>query len=174
MKLTRLTLLMLLVIGTVPAQAEHDHSSSPSVKDNPDAMIAEETPSIESNPTNIGMAHLNELMTQIESTDDPEERQVLLHDHMQGMLEQIKLMRKPAKAMKMGMMKRKESQASENMMCSKSKKDSAVLDNKASGSMMQRGGMMGMHKEMQNKVERIEQLLEQMIRHSRARETPAP
>ena len=55
-------------------------------------------------PVEQGMKHLQELMTQIEQSSDPAERENLLHEHMLAMLEQIKLLRSQTEGMNMAMM----------------------------------------------------------------------
>src|SRR5262245_34789453 len=51
-----------------------------------------------------GMKRLQDLMTLIEQTNDPVEREALLHEHMIVMLEQIKLLQAQSEGMSMAMM----------------------------------------------------------------------
>jgi hypothetical protein len=113
-----------------------------------------------------GIKRLQALMAQINQTSDPAEREKLLHQHMAGMLEQMKLMRQQGSGMKMAMMG--------DGMKGGDKKDGAANkpdkgDNMMGGGMMG-GGMMKMHKMMENRIQMLELMLEQAIEHAHASE----
>jgi hypothetical protein len=119
-----------------------------------------------------GMKHLQELMTQIEQTNDPVEREALLHEHMIAMLEQIKLLQAQAEGMRMAMMMMGGKQmgmmgGEKNTMAGEKKK----TDRKSkSGGGMMGDGMMGMHKVIEKRLDMLQQLLEQSIKHAHMRE----
>jgi hypothetical protein len=126
-----------------------------------------------------GMKHLQDLMTQIEQSSDPAEREALLHEHMIAMLEQLKLLRSQTEGVNMAMMMMGD--GGKMGMMSGDKKKGAMKSNnkdKRGGMMcsemmadgMMGGGMMGMHKMMEKRLGMVEQLLEQAIDHAHMRE----
>lgn len=126
-----------------------------------------------------GMKRLQDLMTQIEQSSDPAERESLLHEHMLVMLEQIKLVRSQTGGMNMAMMMMgggKDSAGGQMGMMGGDKKKSGTKSGKKDkgGGMMGEGmmgaGMMGMHKMMEQRLGVAEALLEQSIKHAHMRE----
>jgi len=134
-------------------------------------------------PLQQGMKRLQELMTQIEQSSDPAERERLLHEHMLAMLEEIKLLRSQSEGMQMGMMMMGGGSGQMGMMGSDQKQAATKSGkkDKGAGTMgpgmmgggMMGGAMMGMHTMMQQRLDVLEQLLEQEIRHTHAREAAA-
>ena len=137
-----------------PASAtEHDHSQ-------------------ESSKLQENMKKMQDLMAQILKTEDPKLRGELLQQHLQAMREQIKMMRKMA-GMKMdmmggGMMGGDGKGAATDGDRKADKKDS-MMEGKKGG--MMGGGMMMMHKKMQQRLDMVEQMLEQMVEHEAAEQS---
>jgi len=132
-----------------------------------------------------GMKQLRELMTQIEQTNDPVQREALLHEHMVVMLEQIKLLEAQAEGMSMAMMMMGDGgkmgmMGEKNMKGGEKKTTAMKTDKKSKGGGMMGGGMMGdgmmgqgmsgMHKVMEKRLDMLQQLLEQSIKHAHMRE----
>jgi hypothetical protein len=91
------------------------------------------------------------LMQQIQQADDPAQRRELLSLHLQALREEMRLIRASRAGMKMSMQE-------------DGKKDA--------GSMMKEGGMMGggmmMHKEVEQRLDMLERLMQQMIEREAA------
>src|SRR5262245_49403820 len=112
MKTALLTLILSYALASplAIAQAKDDHSAHhPQGQSEPAAGVEAAPPVTPTTPDGLsamdeGMKHLRELMTQIEQTNDPVEREALLHEHMIAMLEQIKLLQAQAEGMSMAMM----------------------------------------------------------------------
>jgi hypothetical protein len=126
-----------------------------------------------------GMKHLDDLMTQIGQTSDPVEREALLHEHMIAMLEQIKLLQSQTEGMsmamivmggsgQMGMIGGEKKQSA--MKPGKKTKSGAIMCGEMMGDGMMAGGTMGMHKMMEKRLDMLQQLLEQSIKHAHMRE----
>jgi hypothetical protein len=126
-----------------------------------------------------GMKHLQNLMTQIEQSSAPVQREMLLHEHMIAMLEQIKLLRSQTEGMNMAMMmmggggqmgmmagEKKKS----GVKSGKKGKSGGMMCSEMMGDGMMGGGMMGMHKMMEKRLGMVEQLLQQSIEHAQMRE----
>lgn len=187
MKRTLLSLLLCFAVASplAVAQSKDEHSAHHPLGQAEPASGAEAPPP--GTPTNAqpgpspvdqGMKHLQDLMTQIEQSSDPVERETLLHEHMIAMLEQIKLLRSQTGGMNMAMMmmggggqmgmmggEKKKS----GMKAGKDKSGGMMCSEMMGGGMMG-GGMMGMHKMMEKRLGMLEQLLEQSILHAHMRE----
>jgi len=188
MKTTLLTFLLCLAVASSPAmaQSKDEHSAHhPQGQAAPLADGAEAPPpgapanaQPGPSPVDQGMKHLQDLMTQIEQSSDPAQREMLLHEHMIAMLEQLKLLRSQTEGMNMAMMmgdggqmgmmggKKKKS----GMKSSKKDKSGGMMCSEIMGDGMMGPGMMGMHKMMEKRLSMVEQLLEQSIEHAHMRE----
>ena len=190
MKTALLVLILSVAISSplATAQNKDDHSAHhPQGQGEPGAGAEAAPPAApattQGGPSAVdeGMKHLRELMTQIEQTNDPVEREALLHEHMIAMLEQIKLLQAQSEGMSMAMMMMGGGQmgmmgGEKNTMAEEKKKSAMKTDKKSKGGsgMMGDGmmgqGMMGMHKVMEKRLEMLQQLLEQSIKHAHMRE----
>ena len=187
MKRPLLTLLLCFAVASplAMAQTKDEHSAHHPPGQAAPATGAEAPPP--GTPTNAqpgpsavdqGMKHLQDLMTQIEQSSDPAERETLLHEHMIAMLEQIKLVRSQTEGMNMAMMMGGGGQM--GMMSGGKKKGAmkpgskdksgGMMCSEMMGSGMMGGGMMSMHKMMEKRLGMVEQLLEQAIEHAHMRE----
>jgi hypothetical protein len=101
------------------------------------------------------MKRIQGLMKQIRSTDDPAVRDDLLQQHLQAMREQIAAMRAMAAHKGMGMMGRGGGVAG-------AQGEGAQAERKPKEG-MGGGGMMHMHKQMENRAGMLEMLIEQML-----------
>ncbi len=124
------------------------------------------------------MKRLQAVMAQLRQATDPGVRKQLLEEHMRGMLQQIRLMRAAAAAPNMAMME-SGSTAAESAKApgeagqhQHAAEPSAPGDQggagKTGGGKMMGGGMMKMHEQVQQRLDMIEQLLEQMLEHGAA------
>ena len=190
MKIALLTLILSVALASplAMAQSKDDHSAHhPQGQGEPGAGVEAAppatSPGTQGGPSALdqGVTHLRELMTQIEQTNDPVEREALLHEHMIVMLEQIKLLQSQAEGMSMAMMMMGGGQmgmmgGEKNTMAGEKKKSAMKTDKKSKGGggMMGDGmmgqGMMGMHKVMEKRLDMLQQLLEQSIKHAHMRE----
>jgi Mg2+ and Co2+ transporter CorA len=164
--MNRLTLLVLLTpLLAVPlAQAadEEDHSAHHPAVEKGDAASASEDKGMGKNRDK--MKKMQELMSKIHSTDDPKERARLLNEHMQAMRESMKTMNAMMnKGDVMGGKKKKESVSGEKD--DHQHEDDARTAKPSEGGEMMMGGMMKMHKDMEQRMERLEKMLEQVIEH---------
>ncbi len=188
MKNTLLTLLLCLAVASslATAQSKDEHSAHhPQEQAEPATGVEAPPPGTPTNaqggPSAVdqGMKRLRDLMTQIEQSSDPAQREMLLHEHMIVMLEQIKLLRSQAEGMNMAMMmggggqmgmmggeKKKKS----GMKSSKKDNSDAMMCSDMMGDGMMGAGMMGMHKMMEKQLSMVEQLLEQSILHAHMRD----
>lgn len=107
--------------------AEHDHDSG-----KPD-------------PLQQNMQRIEGLMRQIHEADDPERKRALLGEHLQALLDQMKLIRSQGDGMKAA------------------KKAPEGKDADMMGGMMKSGGMMKMHKKMEQRIDLLERLLQQTL-----------
>ncbi len=187
MRRTLVTLLLCFAVASplAVAQTKDEHSAHHPQGQAEPAIGAEAPPP--GAPTNgqpgpsavdQGMKHLQDLMTQIEQSSDPAERETLLHEHMLAMLEQIKLLRSQTEGMNMAMMmggggqmgmmggEKKKS----DMKAGKKDKSGGMMCSEMMGGGMMGAGMMGMHKMMEKRLGMLEQLLEQSILHAHMRE----
>jgi hypothetical protein len=161
MQTSTLILLIALAFGAPAVLAqEEDHSAHhpPAAGDAPD-NAAEEGASPSSgghdhgaarpSPARENMSKVERLMQQIRQTSDPAEKRALLRDHLQALREQMKLVRSESGGMKMAMK-------------GEGKKGGGMM---GEGGGMMRGGMMGMHKKVEQRLEMLERVLQQLIEH---------
>ena len=106
-------------------------------------------------PAQEGMKKVEELMRQIQKSDDPVEKRQLLADHLQGLRAQIRLMRNEHAPMEMSMKEdgKKEAGMKEEMM-------------KKKGMMH---GMMDMHKNVTQRLDLLERMIEQLVEREAAK-----
>jgi small-conductance mechanosensitive channel len=191
--LPALLLCFAMVSPMAVAQTKDEHSAhhpegqaAPTIGVEAQAQGAASNAPQEPSAVEQGMKRLQELMTRIEQTTDSVEREALLHEHMVVMLEQIKLLQAQAEGMSMAMMMMGDRgqmgmMGEKNMNGSDKKKNATKTDKKSKGgggmmggAMMGDGmmgqGMMGMHKMMQKRLDMLQQLLEQSIKHAHMRE----
>ena len=194
MKRPLLMLILSLAVASplVMAQSKDDHSAHhPQGQTDPAtgadaAPPATTTTGTQGGPSALdqGMKHLQELMIQIDQTSDPAKREALLHQHMIAMLEQMMLIQSQAEGMNMAMMmmggsgqmgtmsgdKKKSGMKSGK----KTKGGGMMCDEMMGGGMMKDGmmggGMMGMHRMMEKRLDMLQQLLDQSIKHAHMRE----
>jgi len=102
-------------------------------------------------------------MARIETTTDTQERESLMHEHMLAMLEEVKLLRTQTTGMKMAMSEGKKIASMDA-----GKSDDGQPEVKDQRGMMG-GTMMGMHKTVERRLDMLEQLLEQVIKHAHQR-----
>jgi hypothetical protein len=100
------------------------------------------------------MKRIQGLMKKIHSTDDEAVREDLLKQHLQAMREQIAAMRAMADQKGMGMMGKGGGMAG-------GEEGGPRAESKRKEGM--RGGMMRMHKQMENRAGMLEMLIEQML-----------
>jgi hypothetical protein len=123
------------------------------------------------------MKKIQDLMAQIHATSDPAAKDELMNQHLKAMREQMKLVL-AIKPGKMGMMGGKGMMGDDGSKDGAAgKKDGMMADSdtgtamsdankdaKAGGmGMMDKGGMMNMHKQMEGRMRMLEMMLEQML-----------
>jgi hypothetical protein len=156
----------------------HPEGQTPGAAAPATAPTAPAAASSEVSPVEGGMKRLQELMTRIESTTDGAERENLMHEHMLALLQEVKLLRTQTSGMKMAMMAGKQGGAMGGMDAGKNQtakpnardKKGAMMGAGMMSESMMSAGMMGMHKMMEQRLDTIEQLLEQAIKHAHQRE----
>lgn len=106
-------------------------------------------------PAQEGMNKVEELMRQIQKSDDPVEKRQLLTDHLQALRDQIRLIRNAHAPMKMSMKEdgKEEAGMKEEMM-------------KKKGMMH---GMMTMHKNVEQRLDLLERMMQQLIEREAAK-----
>ena len=184
------TLILLVSLFSVPAvQAadEEDHTAH-----HPDAAQGEAAPAADTKAPGAGMGKMHEnmkkmedLMSKILSTSDPQERKKLMEEHMQSMQDGMKGM-KGMSGMKMGMMGGKKPSGmdeddaeepgngvdeDEHGSAGKSEKGAMkgkckMMEDGKKGGMM--GGMMKMHKMMEVRMDMMQKMMDQMLQHEQA------
>src|SRR5689334_5837890 len=116
----------------------HPEGQAPAAGTPPSAPGSPAAPGMDTNPVAAGMKRLQDLMARIESATDGEERENLMHEHMLGLLQEVKLLRSQTSGMKMGMMGGKQMESMDA-----GGKDAAKPDAKEKpGGRMMGGGMM--------------------------------
>ena len=164
MRRTLLSLLMCfaMVSSLALAQTEDEHASHHPAA-GAQAPGAQPTSAPDARSVQQAMKRLQDLMLRIESSSDPAERAGLLHQHMLAMLEQIELARSQATSTKMAMVGAKRAPSPDP--CDKKAPDTLQKGDSSKAAGMMGGGMMNMHKRMEQRVDMLEQLLEQVIKH---------
>jgi len=161
MKASTLLLTLGLICATPVALAqateEEDHSAHhPPAGDPAEAAAPAEHDhgAGKSDPLQENMQRVEGLMKQIQETADPDRKRALLGEHLQALVGQIKLVRNQAGGMKAAMKKPSE------------KKDGDMM-----GGMMKSGGMMKMHKKMEQRIDMLERLLQQTLEREAVEES---
>jgi hypothetical protein len=112
------------------------------------------------------MKTMQDQMAKIHSTTDPKEREKLLKEHMQSMREGMKMMGAMMDKGGMGMMGGKKKSAQADAAKDAQGADAATGSAAAGGQggeMMMGGMMMKKHKKMQERMDAMQQMLEQLI-----------
>lgn len=153
-----LTLGLICVIPVALGQAaeEEDHSAHhPAAGEAADAAPPAEHDhgSSKADPLQQNMQRIEGLMKQIQEADDPDRKRALLGEHLQALLDQMKLIRSQAGGMKAA------------------KKAPEGKDRDMMGGMMKGGGMMKMHKKMEQRIDLLERLLQQTLEREAVEET---
>ena len=159
------------------AQSKDDHSAHHPQGQAEPATGAEGAPPTapadgQSGPSALdqGMRRLQDLMTQIDQSNDPVEREAMLHEHMMLMLEQIKVLHAQLEGMNMAMMTM-GGNGQMGAMGGEKKKSSTKAAKTSKSSAMMCSEMMGMHKIMEKRLDMLQLLLEQSIKHAHMRES---
>jgi hypothetical protein len=190
MKKPLLTVLLCFAVASplAMAQSKDEHSThhpqapaAAGAKAPPQGAPADAQPG--PSPVDQGMKRLRDLMTQIEQSSDPAQREMLLHEHMIAMLEQIKLLRSQTEGMNMAMMMMGGTDGGGRQMgmmggdkkkggskSGKKDKSGGTMCSEMMGDGTMGAGMMGMHTMMEKRLSMVEQLLEQSIEHAHMRE----
>jgi hypothetical protein len=118
----------------------------------------------------MNMKTMQEVMTKIGETTDPAEKKRLLRVHMLAMQEHIKTMRSISADQQPGSGSSAHDHGDQGTKGGDSKKGGVMGGGMMGGGMMG-GGMMKMHKKVEQRLDAIEQLLEQLIEHGAAEDT---
>jgi len=109
-----------------------------------------------SSPLSANFERMRMLIARAQSEQDPAARRRILAEHAQAMREQVRLMRTAAKpAGGHDHEKAGEAQSAQA--------DKGGGDMKKGGMMDGKGGMMGMHKRVEQRLDALEQMLEQLV-----------
>jgi len=147
-----LTLCLMCAAPAAFAQVtdEEDHSAHHPAAGAPaeSAAVAEHDHSAgKPDPAQDNMKRIEGLMKQIQDSADPDRKRALLGEHLQALLAQMKLMRGQAEGAKTAM----------------------EPTEKKDGEMM--GGMMKMHKKMEQRIDMLERLLQQTLEREAVEES---
>lgn len=152
MKSSALLLALVLVSATPVALAqvteEEEHSAHHAAADAPAdaAAPAEHDHSAgKSDPAQENMKRIEGLMKQIQESANPDRKRMLLGEHLQALLAQMKLVR------------------GQNEVTKTAVKPPERKDGDMMGGMMKGGGMMKMHKKVEQRIDMLERLLQQML-----------
>jgi hypothetical protein len=159
-----LLIAFLFVFPTASAQDEHaDHHPQAEMPAGQDQELRGAA-SLEA-----GMERLEALMAEIRSSQDPAQRSRLLTEHLAALQNQMQLIRSQRGA-KMAMMQGgdKQAAAGDDPHAGHGGSDGGSDAKKGGGMMGGKGGMMGMHKKMEGRVDMLERLIEQMIEREAA------
>lgn len=155
-KLTTLLALSALLVLPMAAIAEEDHAAHH--PDSGEAAADTMNPDGATMGMDRQMQKMQDLMARIRETADPKERMRLMQEHMQAMHEGMKMMGSMRGGMGGMMGDRKGPAAKEGKAGAAQQGGSA----KAGG---MKGGMMKRHKMMQQRMDRMESMMEQMLEH---------
>jgi len=160
----------LLAVSVAQAADEEDHAAHHPGADQSQAATAQEgkAAGMKMEQMQDQLKKMQDLMAKIHSTGDPKERDKLMQEHMEAMLEGMKSMH--AMMDKGGMMGKKKQRDDAG-----AEKDSHQHAEEASsggasagdqgGEMMMGGMMMKMHKQMQKRIDALQKMMEQIIEH---------
>jgi hypothetical protein len=132
--------------------AEEDHSAHHPPPTEATAPAEHEHEKSEPGAIEAGMRRIEALMQQVREADDPDRKRTLLAEHLQAMRDQLVLVRqKPATA--------------KTAMKPTERKDGAM------GGMMKGGGMMQKHKQVEDRLDMLERLLQQSLEREAVEES---
>lgn len=146
-------LLTLCLTCTAPAAlaqvtSEEDHSAHQPATSGPAeaaAPAAHDHGATKPDPAQENMQRIEGLMKQIQESADPDRKRALLGEHLQALLAQMTLVRSQGTSVKTAA------------------KPSEKKDGDMMGGMMKGGGMMKMHKKMEQRIDMLERLLQQTL-----------
>jgi periplasmic protein CpxP/Spy len=178
LKMNRCTLTVfmacLLAVPVAQAADDEDHAAHHPGADQSQAAPAQDDKAVGMKMEEMQdrLKKMQDLMSKIHSTSDPQERAKLMKEHMAAMLEAMRSMH--AMMGKGGMMAKKKGRDDAG-----AEKDSHQHgDGAASGSpssdqggeMMMGGMMMKMHKKMQERMDAMQKMMEQIVEHEAVEE----
>jgi len=138
------------------ATSEEDHSAHHPAAGTPAeaAAPAEHDHSAgKRDPAQDNMKRIEGLMKEIQESADPDRKRALLGEHLQALLAQMKLVRG-------------QNDGAKTAMKPIEKKDGDMM-----GGMMKGGGMMKMHKKMEQRIDMLERLLQQTLEREAVEES---
>ena len=136
--------------------SEEDHSAHHPAADAPAAAAApaeHDHSAGKPDPAQENMKRIEGLMNQIQESTDPDRKRALLGEHLQALLAQVKLVRDLSAGAKTAM------------------KPTEKKDGDMMGGMMKGGGMMKMHKKMEQRIDMLERLLQQTLEREAVEES---
>ena len=159
----------LLAVPLAQAADDEDHATHHPGADQSHAAPApdEKAAGMKMDKMQDKMKKMQEQMAKIHATSDPKEREKLMREHMESMREGMKSMR--AMMDKGGMVGKKKPRDDAG-----AEKDAHQHGDNASpgtpaagdqGGDMMMGGMMKMHKKMQDRMDAMQKMMEQIIEH---------
>ena len=167
-----LTMLLACLLAVPVAQAadEEDHAAHHPGADPSKAATAQK-----GKPAGMNMEQMQDklkkmqdLMAKIHSTSDPKERDKLMKEHMDAMLEGMKSMQgMMSKGGMMGKKKQRDDAGAEkdSHQHAEGAASGGPSDGDQGGEMMMGGMMMKMHKKMQERIDAMQKMMEQIIEH---------
>lgn len=132
--------------------AEEDHSAHHPAPAEAAVPAEHEHEKSEPGATQVGMRRIEALMQQIREADDLDRKRTLLAEHLQAMRDQLVLIRQQAVTAKTAMKPTE-------------RKDGAM------GGMMKGGGMMQKHKQVEDRLDMLERLLQQALEREAVEES---
>jgi len=160
MKSSPLLLALVLVCAAPIALAqvteEEDHSAhhpAPGAPTEAATPVDHDHGATKPDPAQENMKRIEGLMKQIQESADPDRKRALLGEHLQALLAQMKLVRG-------------QNEGTKTAMKPTEKKDGEMM-----GGMMKGGGMMKMHKKMEQRIDMLERLLQQTLEREAVEES---
>jgi hypothetical protein len=163
MKSLHLIIALGLVLSMPAAFAQDDDEDHASHHPGQTNQVENPTPpgddgaSAAAGPLQKSMKNVEGLMQQIQETGDLEQKRLLLNQHLQALRDQMRLIRSQHAAMKMSM------------------GDDAKKSDAMKEGMMQKRGMMGgmmmMHKKVEQRLDMLERMLQQVIEREAAEQS---
>jgi len=162
----KVTLLLALALTwaapiTLVHAEDEDHSAhhpSQEATENPPAGAEHDHGDAKADPAQDSMKRIEAIMLQIQEITDIDLKRTLLAQHLQALRDQVRLIRSKSSgmktAMKSGAKAGREKQEGEPM-----------------GGMMKPGGMMMMHKKVEQRIDMFERLLQQMLERAAVEES---
>jgi hypothetical protein len=119
------------------------------------------------NSAGDGFERMRSLIAQAQAAQDPAVRSELLTEHLQLMREQVRAMRVPPKPAGDSGHDHSAAAAAKTAESAGAGKKGGMMDKCSmmdkGGMMKKKGGMMGMHKRVEQRLDAIEQMLEQLV-----------